>query len=103
MPVPGVPSADLVVIEPGLVLGRSEAFFDGPPCSGYTDELSESGVVWVVAPIEREFFVVDGSADQILVVGVIGVDECPVIDAESLRSDATRSALPRIGRQPPNE
>jgi hypothetical protein len=39
----------------------------------------------------------DGSADQVLVVGVIGVDECPVIDAEPLRSDTAGSALPRVG------
>jgi hypothetical protein len=100
MSVPGVPGADLVVVEPGLVLGRSEAFFDGPACPGYADELSDSGVVRVVASVKCEFFVGDGPADQVLVVGVVGVDECPVVDTEPLRSDATGSALPRIGGSP---
>jgi hypothetical protein len=79
MPVPGVPGADLVVIESDFILGGSEALFDGPARSGDVDELCESGVVWVVAVVEREFTAVDGSSDQVLVVGVIGVDERPVI------------------------
>ena len=81
MSVPGVPGADLVVVESDFVLAGSEAFFDGPACSGHADELSGSCVVWVVAVVEREFTVGDGSADQVLVVGVIGVDERPVVDA----------------------
>jgi hypothetical protein len=97
MLVPGVPGADLVVVKSGLVLAGSEALFDGPARSGYVHEFPESGVVWVVASVECEFFVVDGSADQVLVVGVGGVEECPVIDAEPLRSDTAGPALPRMG------
>jgi hypothetical protein len=97
MSVPGVPGADLVVVESDFILAGSEALFDRPARSGYVDELCESCVVWVVAVVERELTVVEGSADQVLVVGVIGVDECPVIDAEPLRSDTAGSALPRMG------
>ena len=96
MPVPGVPGADLVVVESDFVFAGPEALFDGPARSGYVNEFSASGVVWVVASVEREFFVGDGSADQVLVVGVIRVDECPVIDAEPFRSDTAGSALPRV-------
>ena len=97
MPVPGTPGADLVVVEPGFVFAGSEAFLDGPARTGHGDELSESGVVRVVAVVERELAGGDGSADQILVIGVIGVDERPVVDTESLRSDAAGPTLPRIG------
>jgi hypothetical protein len=97
MSVPGVPGADLVVVESGLVFAGSEAFFDGPACPGYADEFSDSGVVGVVASVEREFFVGGGPADQVLVVGVIGVDECPVIDPEPLRSDTAGSVLAGVG------
>ncbi len=62
MSVPGVPGADLVVVESDFILAGSEALFDGPARSGHVDELSESCVVWVVAVVEREFTVVDGSA-----------------------------------------
>ena len=95
--MPGIPGADLVVVESDFVLAGSEALFDGPACSGHVDELSEPCMVWVVAVVERELTVVDGSADQVLVVGVIGVGKCPVIDAEPLRSDTAGSALPRVG------
>ena len=81
MSMPGVPGADLVVVESDFVLGGSETFFDGPARPGHADEDSEAGAVWVVAVVEGEFTVVDGSADQVLVVGVVGVDECPVVEA----------------------
>ena len=96
MSVPGVPGADLVVVESDFVLSRSETFFDGPACPGHVDEFSEAGVVGVVAVVESEFTVIDGSADQILMAGIIGVDECPVVDAVSFRSDAAGAALPGI-------
>jgi hypothetical protein len=44
------------------------------------DELDDAGVVWVVAAVVSELTVVDGAADQIVVVGVRGVDERPVVD-----------------------
>ena len=84
MSVPGVPGTNLVVVESDFVLGGSEALFDGPARSGDVDKLCESGVVWVVAVVERELAAVDGPADQVLVVRVIGIDERPVIDTEPL-------------------
>jgi hypothetical protein len=71
--VPCVPGADLVVVESDFILSGSETFFDGPARSGYVDEFSESRAVWVVAVVEGEFAVVDGSADHVLVVRVGGV------------------------------
>ena len=96
--VPGWPGADLIVVESDLVLAGSEAFLDGPARSGDVDEFSESRMVRVVAVVEGEFAVVDGSADHVLVVGVGGIDECPVIDTEAFRPDPAGSALPRIRR-----
>jgi hypothetical protein len=96
MSMPGVPGADLVVVESDFVFAGSETFFDGPARPGHVDEFSDACVVWVVAVVESEFTVVDGSADQVPVVGSIGVDECPVVDAVSFRSDAAGAALPGI-------
>ena len=53
--------------------------------------------------VEGEFPVVDGPADQVLVVGVGGVEQCPVIDPGSFRADSAGAALPRIAAQPPGE
>ena len=41
----------------------------GQRCTGDIDEFAESGAVRVVAVVEREFTVVDGAADHVLVVG----------------------------------
>ena len=41
MSVPGVPGADLVVVEADFVLGRSETFLDGPACPGHVHEFTE--------------------------------------------------------------
>ena len=38
MSVPGVPGADLVVVETDFILARSEALFDRPARSGHVDE-----------------------------------------------------------------
>ena len=64
MSVPGVPGADLVVVETDFVLAGSEAFLDGPACPGHVHEFTESCVIGVVAVVEGEFTVVDGPADQ---------------------------------------
>ena len=75
MSMPGVPGADLVVVESDFVFGRSETFFDGPARPGHADEFCEACAVGVVAVVESEFTVVDGSADQVLVVGSVGVEQ----------------------------
>ena len=103
MSVPGVPGADLVIIESEFVLAGSEAFLDGPACAGHADEFSESGMVGVIAAVERKFTVVDGPTDQVVVVGALGVDKRPVIDSEPFRADAAGATLPRIPSQPSGE
>src|SRR2546430_15267104 len=96
MSVPGVPGADLVVVESDFVLAGSETFFDGPPRSGHVDEFSESGVMRVVAVVEGQFTVIDGTADHVMGVGGDGIDPSPVGDAEAFRSDTAGTALPCI-------
>src|SRR5664280_1033596 len=103
MSVPGVPGADLVVVESNLILGGSETFFDGPARPRHVDEFSVAGVARVVAVVESELSVIDGSADQVLVVGVRGVCERPVVDPEPFRSDTAGAALPGIPGQPPSD
>src|SRR5258706_8666721 len=39
--VPGAVAADLVVVEPGLVLGLGEAVLHRPPCPGDGDQLGQ--------------------------------------------------------------
>jgi hypothetical protein len=41
VPVPGAVAADLVVVQPGLVLGLGEAVLNSPPGSRYRRELGE--------------------------------------------------------------
>ena len=41
--VPGVPAADLVVIQAGLVLGGAEAFLDRPAGPGDAHQLADGG------------------------------------------------------------
>ena len=94
--MPGVVGADLVVVESDFVFAGSETFFDGPARPGHVDEFSEARVVWVVAVVESEFTVVDGSADQVLMVAFGRVGQCPVIDSVSLRSDPAGAALPCV-------
>ena len=53
--------------------------------------------------VEGEFTVVDGPADQVLVVGVGGVEQRPVIDPVPFRADPAGAALPRVAAQPPGE
>src|SRR2546421_12297310 len=103
MSVPGVPGAHLIVVESDFVLAGSETFFDGPPRPGHVDQFSESRVMRVVAVVEGQFAVIDGTTDHVLVVGVDGIDQCPVVDAEAFRSDTAGTALPCMRAQPPGE
>ena len=66
--VPGGPGANLVVVEPGFVLGRSKAFLDRPASTGHVHEFTKSRALRVMAPVERELSVVDGSADEVLMI-----------------------------------
>src|SRR6476469_9580480 len=97
--VPCVPGADLVVVEAGFVLARSEAFFDRPAGAGYLHDFAESGLVRVVASVEREFSVVEGASDEVLPVPFGRDDPCPVVDSVPLCSDAAGTTLTYVGRQ----
>jgi hypothetical protein len=77
--MPGVPGADLVVVEPDFVFAGSEAFLDGPACAGDGYELGEPGAVGVIAAVEREFAVVDRAADQVSAIGFDRVGQRPVV------------------------
>ena len=96
MPVPGVPGADLVVVESDFVLPGSEAFLDWPACPGDEDHVAEAGAGRIVAMVESEFTVVDGPAGQVLVVGVGRVGKRPVVDPEPFRADTAGAALPGV-------
>jgi len=68
---------------PGL-----ETFLDGPAGAGDQDEFTDGFVTRVVAVVVSEFAVVDGPADQVLVIGVVAVGDRPVIDAVAFRADS---------------
>ena len=78
--IPGVVEADLVVVEPDVVFPALETFLDRPPGAGDTDEFTSGFAARTVAVVEGEFAVVDRPADQVLVVGVGGVDDRPVVN-----------------------
>src|SRR6478735_3271274 len=59
VPVPGVVFADLVFVEPDLVLTGAEAFLDWPAGAGHGDQITESCVFGVVAFVVGEFAGVD--------------------------------------------
>ena len=42
-PVPGVPAADLVLVQPGGVLAGLEAGFDAPAGAGHADQSGQAG------------------------------------------------------------
>jgi hypothetical protein len=97
VPVPGVVEPNLVVVEPDVSFPSLEAFLDGPSGARDPDEFTDGFVARVVAVVESEFAIIDGSADQVLVIGVVGVDDRPVIDTVTLRPDSTGASLPRVG------
>src|SRR6266480_2655137 len=67
--VPGAVAADLVVIEPGLVLGLCEAVLDRPPGPGHRGQFRQRGARRCRAQEERQFQLAfrvrrQGPADQ---------------------------------------
>jgi len=59
--VPGVIEPDLVVVEPDIALAGLETFLDRPSGASHPDEFTGGFVARVVAVVEREFAVIDGS------------------------------------------
>ena len=96
--VPGVVEPDLVVVEPDVALPGLETFLDRPSSAGDPDEFTDGFVARVVAVVEGQLAVIDGSADHVLVIGVVGVDDGPVVNPVALRPDPAGAALPRVRR-----
>lgn len=53
--------------------------------------------------VESQLTIINGSTDHVLVVGIGGVYQRPVVDPEPFRSDTTSTALPRVRTQPCGE
>src|SRR5713101_2823796 len=105
VPVPGVPLADLVVVQPGLVLGLGEAVLDRPPGAGHGDQLCQGGAGRGVAPEERQLQLTflaryQGPADQELVLTAGGCDQRPVIQPRALGAVPARQHLPSAAGNP---
>src|ERR1039457_6749234 len=100
MPVPGVVEADLVIAEAGLAFPCLEAFLDGTAGAGHADQLAEALAARIPAVVESKLAVIDGAADHVLAIGVSGLDERPVINAETFRADPAGPPLPGIRCQP---
>jgi hypothetical protein len=93
--IPGAVEADLVLVESGLAFRGLEAFFDRPSCARYADQFSGWLVPGVVASVIGEFSGIGIAPDHVLDVRFAAADdEGPVVNAESLCSDAARTALP---------
>lgn len=66
--VPGVPAADLVLVEADVAFGGLEVLLDSPALSGHGDEVGEGDVGGVVAAVVGE-----------LAGGVVAADHQPVV------------------------
>ena len=63
-PVPGVPAADLMLIQPGQALASLEILLRGPADPGDLDQDGQRGVAGAVAAVERQLAGVAVAADQ---------------------------------------
>lgn len=102
VPIPGVIEPDLIVIQTDTAFGGFETFLDRPPGARNTDQVTEPFGTRIVAMIEGQFTVIDRTADQILVVGRVRIQQCPVIDAEPLGADPAGATLPGVRSQEPD-
>src|SRR5215831_5927609 len=85
VPVPGMPEADLVVVEADLVLGRLEALLDRPANADDGDQHVQRSVGLGVADEVGELGGVgEGATYEEPVSGAGGVGERPVIEARAL-------------------
>src|SRR6266704_3102598 len=77
-PVPEVPAADLVFIQPGQALAGLEILLCRPPDPCDLDQGGQRDVAGVVAAVERQFAGAPVAADQqVPVAGTGGVDGHP--------------------------
>jgi hypothetical protein len=89
VPVPGAVLADLVVVQPGLVLGLGEAVLYRPPGARYGDEFGQSPaarrVAQEIGQLELAFLArAQGPADQQAVIRQRGARQRPVIQPRAL-------------------
>ena len=101
-PVPGVPAADLVLIQPGQSLAGLEILLRGPADPGDLDQGGQRDVAGAVAAVERQLPGAAVAADQQpAVTGPAGVDgqPGPVVVAVALGALARGVPLPRPAGQ----
>lgn len=97
VPVPGDVLTDLVMVEPGLVLGGLEALLDAPAGSCHADQGGQSGRAGGPAPVVGHFRgVADRAAGQQPVMGAVLAerDPGPVVETVPLGALAAGVALP---------
>ncbi len=93
--VPGVPEADLVVVEADLVLARLEALLDRPAGTDDGDQLRERGTGRGVADeVSQLGGIGEGAANQQPVGGAGGVDQRPVVETRAFGALPTGEDLP---------
>ena len=105
VPVPGAVLADLVVIEPGLVLSLGEAVLHRPPGAGHGDQLGHGGAGRGEAAEERQLQPallarVQGPADKQLMARGGSADQRPVIQPGPLGPVGAGQPLPPARRAP---
>lgn len=96
--VPGVPAADLMLVQAGQSLAGLEVVLHRPPPAGDPGECGEGDVAGCVAAVEGQFPGPAAAADQQPAVpGPAGVDadECPVAGPVALGAPAGGIPLPR--------
>ena len=102
--VPGGPAADLVLIQPGELLGRL-GFFDAPAPPGHADQGAQRDRVWAVAAQVGQLAGAVVAPDQQMMAAGVGVvlgaqrDPGPRVKARALAARPGRMLLPGPARQ----
>src|SRR5580698_1021115 len=99
VPVPGAVAADLVVVQPGLVLGLGEAVLNSPPGSRYRRELGERDRAGRPAAVKGQLKLafltrLQGPADQQPVPAAVRGDHGPVVKPWPFRTVRAAQPLP---------
>src|SRR6185312_15867007 len=103
--VPGGPAADLVLIQPGEILGRLEGFFDAPALPRHADQGAQRDRVWAVAAQVGQLAGAVVAPDQQMMAAGVGVvlgaqrDPGPRVEARALAARPGRMLLPGPPRQ----
>src|ERR1022692_4892607 len=105
VPVPGIPFADLIVVQAGLVLSLGEAVLDRPPRAGQGDQLGQRCAGRGVTEEERQLALAlvvhrQGTAGHQVTLRAGGGDQRPVIQPRPLGAVPARQHLPPPGGDP---